>query len=479
MERLGEVLLSIGALGAGTLNRALALQRSTGGRLGTILLEQGLVTEETLARALTKVTGRPYAHWDRLRGAARETIALLPLKVAIRVLAVPFERDGRVVRVAMRDPNDLAAEDEIALVTGKKIEPWCTAEFRLAEALERFYGERRSARFRVLSERLERGIRAPTPPPTPPPPPDLRGDPNRREPETDSIPAPGRSTDVWQVEAWPGTDEIEIATWRPSPLARSVPRPTATEIEFLPDEESSTEAVSGTAASAAATPAAAPSPPTAPLAAPVASREFPAPSSEAPSAVPVEAPHAAAPSEAPPAPPESPPPAPVPAPRPADLEQARERIRAAEARDDIADAALDYIEPDFPLTALMIARKDDVIGWQVRSDGASRSAFKAVRIPFKEPSIFLNVKLSGTAYQGFLPDLPSHAALLASFGHVPGRCAVLPVQLKKRVVAFLFLELRDKALPPDRLDEMKALARAIADGLAALILHQRSRSHTA
>ncbi|HWC65043.1 MAG TPA: hypothetical protein VG777_03090, partial [Thermoanaerobaculia bacterium] len=176
MSKLGETLLSIGALSAGALNRALMLQRSTGGRLGTILLEQGLVTEETLARALAKSTGRSYAHWDRVKGATPEVFTLLPGKIAVRAYAIPFEREGRVLRVAMRDPNDLAAEDEIALVTGKRVEPWVSAEFRIAEALERFYGERRSARFRVLSDRIERGIKpaAAAPPPVPPPPPDFR-----------------------------------------------------------------------------------------------------------------------------------------------------------------------------------------------------------------------------------------------------------------------------------------------------------------
>lgn len=172
-------------------------------------------------------------------------------------------------------------------------------------------------------------------------------------------------------------------------------------------------------------------------------------------------------------------PAPAPWPRPETLEQTRELIRAAEARDDIADAALAYIEPDFPLVSLLIARKEDVIGWQVRAKGASRSAFKKVRIPFQDPSIFLNVKLSGTPYQGLLPGLPSHAPLIDALGRAPERVAVFPVLLKKRVVAFLFLELESKALAPDRLDEMKALASAIADGLAALILQQRGRADTA
>lgn len=483
VQKLGEVLLSIGAVSAVGLSRALMLQRSTGGRLGTILLEQGIVTEETLARALSKSTGRSYAHWDRVKNAPRELVALLPAKIAIRAAAVPFDREGRVLRVAMRDPYDLAAEDELALVTGRKIEPWSIAEFRLAEALERFYGERRSARFRVLSERLERGIRpAGTPPPVPPPPPpDLRGDGRSTLiPETaidTHLPADARPSDVWRISADALNDEIEIATWRPVPLARSAPPPVFSALDFLPDEseEITTPLEAPVAAGDPGRPA---SPETE-----AAAEAVPPPVPEAETSTVVLAgepqePAAGSPTEAPPhsAPLPSPPPEARPRPRPpASIAEARERIRSAETRDDIADAALAYLEPAFPLVALFIARKEDVIGWQARGAGVSKSAFKAIRVSFRDPSIFLNVKLSASPYQGRLPDLPSHAALMEAFGHAPESCAVLPITMKKRVVAFLFLELSGPVLAAGRSEDMKALGAAVADGLAALILQQRAR----
>jgi len=458
VEKLGEVLLAIGAVSASALNRALMMQRSAGGRLGTILLEQGIVTEETLARALAKVTGRSFAHWDRVKNASNETIALIPARLAVRHFAVPFELEGRVLRVAMRDPNDLAAADEIAQVVARRVEPWCISEVRLLEAIERFYGERRSARYRVLSDRLERGIRPQEPPPVPPPPPEIRG-PVRpaRTPEPGSAPGPGLLgiSDIWRGMPTALSDEIEIATWRPTP--RPAP-PVETEIEFLPEE-------------AAPVPEPAlPSP--APVLAAIAPALAPPPPGAAPSFPPLEAESTAAPArgeiEASLAVPEPP--------RPTTLEEARERILSAGDREAIADAALSYIEPLFPLVALFIARKDDVIGWQVRSPTASQSGFKATRVPFRDPSIFLNVRLSGAPYQGPLPELPSHAPILEAFGHRPGHCAIFPVFLRKRIVAFLFVEHTQTALPRERVDEMKNLASTIADGLAGLIVQQRKRS---
>ena len=475
MEKLGEVLLSIGAVSAGALNRALMMQRSAGGRLGTVLLEQGWVTEETLARALVKVTGRPYAHWDRVKSAAKEVASLLPAKVALRVFAVPFEREGRILRVAMRDPNDLAAQDEIAFVTGYKIESWSISEVRFFEALERLYGDRCAARYRVLADRLDRGIRPQAPPPVPPPPPDLRGQDRPAETSGVGLPPPpptGRPADLWRAVPTGASEDIEIATWRPTPFVKPSPPAPAAPIELEIEEP---HAESDHAAAAPPAPASfEPTPPPPPSAPPAASPPRPEPPPSPPSeAGPIEPPVEAVSGDTANAIPE--PAAAREIPRPETLEAARERILEAETRDDIADAALSYLEPAFPLVALFIARKDDVIGWQVRGHDASRSGFKAIRISWKEPSIFLNVKLSGTPYQGRLPDLPSHEPVLEAVGTRPERCAVFPVMLRKRVVAFLFLEYAGPALPRQRADELKALSSAIAAGLAALIVQQRAR----
>jgi len=456
VHKLGEALLSVGALSAGALNRALMLQRSTGGRLGTILLEQGLVTEETLARALARVSGRNYAHWDRLRAASPDVFTAIPAKIALRTFAIPFEREGRVIRFAMRDPNDLAAEDELALVTGKRVEPWVCAEFRIAEALERFYGERRSARFRVLSERIERGIRpAGTPPPPPPPPPVLRGG-EKTGPVTDVTPQPARNSDFWKITR-ESSDEIEIATWRPTPFARPATPTPVDELEFSIDEEEEE------GASAPPAEPAAPAPP--PLVAP------PSPAFAPPSG-PVK-PRARKKEAARSAPPAPPPAAPI------SIGEARERILSAGARDDIAEAALDHLAGSSPLVALFIARKDDVIGWHGRGEGVSPTDLRTVKIPFTTPSIFLNVKLSAAPYQGLLPDLPSHAELDRGLGRRPARCAVYPVSLKNRVVAYIFLEVPEEGLSGARKEDLSALASAMAEGFAALILQQRGRAESA
>ena len=420
-EKLGETLLSVGAISPAALNRALLSQRSTGGRLGTVLLEQGLVTEDTLARALSKISGREYAYPNEVLSTPREIIALVPPKLAIRCQAVPFGRDGRILKVAMRDPNDLAAADELSFVTGKKIEPYVASEIRIAEALERFYGERRPARFRALAERLARAPQAAVAPPpvVPPPPP-----PNPYRPAAptplpttpvlpdSSPPGAAGSPEIWRgaSPAAHDPDDIDIETWRPEPLLTPVafipppaPSPEALEIEFAPPK----------------------------------------------------------------------PPAPI------SFEEALARMLAAESRDDIADAVIDHFRESYERIALFIARKDDVIGWNAHGEGISRSSFKSVRIPYSQPSVFLNGKISGGYYQGPLPALPAHERLIEALGRRPLECALLPVAIKKRVVAFLYVEPKGTTVPPEKVNDLRKVAAAMADSFARLALKMKRGRETA
>lgn len=428
MSHLGEILLASGVISAPSLNRALQIQSSTGGRLGTVLLEQGMITEDTLARALAKCTGRDYAAWPRVKEAAREVIELLPPRVAVRHAAVPFEKAGRLLRIAMRDPADLAAEDEIAFVSSCKLETFVLTEARVAEALERFYGERRSTRFRALGERLDRLANAPplTPaPPQPPPPaaipppPQIFG-PRAKTGETPrpSTPTPaptGRISDVFQSPDFLTPDKIEISTWHPpsasgpSPVPAETPPPA--EVEFF-------EVDGG--GMAAEPSAAAPLPPT--------------------------------------------------------PEECTQRILAAQSREDIAEAVLDLLAPKSPLVALFISRKDDVIGWNARGQGISRSAFKAIRIPYSEPSLFLTIKMSGLPYQGVFPDQASHRELLEAFGRTPGHVAIFPVQLRRRAVAYLCAELEKDSAVEDDLRQLRETASAMAKGFGKLILDRRGKA---
>src|SRR4029079_17442537 len=77
-------------------------------------------------------------------------------KIARRLRAVPFRVEGGRLDVALMDPRNLAAQDEIAFASGKRVKVCVAAEIRVFEALEKYYGEECPSRFGMVLDRLNR-----------------------------------------------------------------------------------------------------------------------------------------------------------------------------------------------------------------------------------------------------------------------------------------------------------------------------------
>jgi hypothetical protein len=184
-RRLGDLLLDEGLLSEPSLERALAAQKRAGSgvKLGGVLLGSGLVSEEALLDALSRAHHCPAVPWTTLSGASLEAVALLTGARASRLGALPYALEKWMLRVAFADPSDIAALDEVAAVTGYRVVPAVTCQVRLMQAHEKFYGRTISRQFSNILDRMEDprfGIHAPRRPASPPPPP-----PRFSEPESD------------------------------------------------------------------------------------------------------------------------------------------------------------------------------------------------------------------------------------------------------------------------------------------------------
>lgn len=135
MPRLGEILISKGALTQDGLRSGLDASRRNGGRLGTWLVRLGLVNEATLLEALSQQTGCPVARALELATASPEVRALLPPTAARRYLVVAFNKQGRTLDVAMATPNDLMIVEELGRLTSLVIRPHVATEAALTAAL--------------------------------------------------------------------------------------------------------------------------------------------------------------------------------------------------------------------------------------------------------------------------------------------------------------------------------------------------------
>ena len=148
--KLGTLLLRNAAISLTQLEAALRAQVIYGGRLGTNLVELGFVDLDALASFLGELTQLPVATRVLLENAAPETIALIDGAMAERLGAMPIAV-GRppepTLAVAMAEPFDLAALEELTEKAGMPVTPYVVPELRLLYYLEKAYGLPRKARF--------------------------------------------------------------------------------------------------------------------------------------------------------------------------------------------------------------------------------------------------------------------------------------------------------------------------------------------
>lgn len=149
--KLGEILIAGRHLSPGDLKKALDAQLVFGGRLGTNLLDLGLLDEETLTRVLEEQKRVAVATPRMLEEADPKALRLVPAKLAARHHAIPFAVTDHELKVALLDPTDLIAIDEIAFASGCKVVPFIAPEVRILGYLEKYYDVIRPVRYVRLS----------------------------------------------------------------------------------------------------------------------------------------------------------------------------------------------------------------------------------------------------------------------------------------------------------------------------------------
>ncbi len=136
--RLGDLLVQQKLISQEQLGEALDKQKQSGRKLGRVLVEQGFVTEDEISEAIARQLGIPYL--DLRRASARpDVVRLLPEQLARRFRAVALEARDDGVLVAMADPTDLFAYDELANHLGRRMELAVVNEGALIQFIDRVY----------------------------------------------------------------------------------------------------------------------------------------------------------------------------------------------------------------------------------------------------------------------------------------------------------------------------------------------------
>jgi type IV pilus assembly protein PilB len=142
-SRLGEILIKENLITSDQLKQALEHQKSTGGRLGTCLMKLGFISDDEITGVLSRQYGVPSINLKYYEVDAT-VVKLIPQDTAIRYQIVPLSRVGSTLTIAMTDPTNVFAMDDIKFMTGFNVEPVVASETAIAEAISKFYGASQS-----------------------------------------------------------------------------------------------------------------------------------------------------------------------------------------------------------------------------------------------------------------------------------------------------------------------------------------------
>ena len=138
-SHLDDILVKTNIVSDEKLQQALEHQRTNGGRLGAALVKLGFISEDQVTAALAARYGVPAVDLARIQVDAA-VIRLVPADAARKHKVLPVQRIGATLKLAMTDPSDMLALDDIRFMTGLNVEPVLASETGILEAIERHHG---------------------------------------------------------------------------------------------------------------------------------------------------------------------------------------------------------------------------------------------------------------------------------------------------------------------------------------------------
>ena len=135
---LGEILIERKILSPEQLQQVLSIQKESGRLLGEIVVQLGIAKEEDIAQALTAQYGFPFLPLDNYE-IDPETIKLIPREKAFQYLCVPVDRLGNNLSIALANPLNSQAAEEIEQLTGLKLQIFVTTASDIRRAIEKYY----------------------------------------------------------------------------------------------------------------------------------------------------------------------------------------------------------------------------------------------------------------------------------------------------------------------------------------------------
>ena len=140
VSKLGEMLVKAQLITDAQLEEIMKIQRREGGKLGSIVVRQGFCSDQDIVSFLGMQYGVPAADLEQWPPIDPGVIALIPKDLAQRHKVLPLQRTGNVLTLAMSDPTDIFAMDDVRFHTGYNVDPVVSSEMGLIRAVDQYYG---------------------------------------------------------------------------------------------------------------------------------------------------------------------------------------------------------------------------------------------------------------------------------------------------------------------------------------------------
>ena len=397
-QKIGEILVSERLITRKQLDEALKCQVIFGGRLGTNLVEMGIVEELDLLKCLSKQMEMPYVSFEKIMSVPPDIIKLIPKEIAEEYKIIPLALEKKRLTVAMWDPSDLSSIDAISFITGYIILPVVCSELRLLLALEQYYGVKRELRYIKLQG--GKGLRA------------IGEDEAREKDPFDS-----------------DSGAPEVSPFDTLPVEQGMPKPDKSQVkdsvwgeleEILPVEPDNKPAgilpgytkpaSTGGMVTTGIDPG---------------TRERGAIPESVPSETPVEAPGSHEGATA----------------APLSRDDMLALLAEARDRDAVADAVISFVSQEFNRVAMFMVKGKTAAGWKGRIGKNQIPRFGNFQISLDESSVLKTVTDTKLFYIGPILDTPSNREIVAALGGgFPETALLIPLTMMGRVVTIFYVD---------------------------------------
>lgn len=412
----GALLAQAGVVTKAQLAQANLLRQREGGSLGECLVRIGAIDEERLVEFYHKRLMVPRLPAARLMVVAPHVLELVPPEMAAEFRCVPVDLDAEGITLAMSDPSDNHAVDEVAFFADRFVLRAVAAESAIRRAIETHY------RIKFSSPGSHAGLRAtadPAPtlapaapiatPIAPVAPPSQASAPAAAEPEIE--------IDLMEPEPAAEPEPVLLTRIKRSeetPLPMPVPPPA----EYQPRYAEEAEPILLTRP-----------------------KERQRTSTRPGLTIPVPDPPIAG-------------------------------LKAAGARDEVARLLLDYLALLLERALLFVIKRPLLVGQDARGDRIDPVAVKALAIHLDAPSIFRDVVAARLPYRGPMPETAANRAFAQTVGGVGAEILIMPIAVRDRIIAVLFADSPRMPLPDAALH---ATCREAGLAYERLILASKSR----